>query len=278
MTTHAGDALSALLDGELTDVEAADVRAHVAGCAECSAELEGAREAREMLRGLPAVDPPAGWIEELVSDGKVVALAPRRRLAMTTMITSVAAGLLLLVLAGNQIGLPEHDPRVATAVGVHESSADGLAGSLDPSRAGGGDPTAEAALQRALDRIAAPFVAPRELAGYVLVEATFPDDSVHLVYGKGGHALSLFERRGSVDFDALTHGERRDIAGHAAWQSDDGAVVVVDDDEITFTIVGDEGDAVLDVAGALPSSADASITERVTRAVADALELLSPAP
>jgi anti-sigma factor RsiW len=58
---HAGDALSALLDGMLGPDEAAAVHAHLAGCDLCRAELRAVSEARAWVRALPPVEPPIGF-------------------------------------------------------------------------------------------------------------------------------------------------------------------------------------------------------------------------
>ncbi len=52
---HAGDALSALVDGELGAAEADAVRAHVGSCTDCADELEAVRRSRRVVRLLPAV-------------------------------------------------------------------------------------------------------------------------------------------------------------------------------------------------------------------------------
>lgn len=59
MARHEQERLSAFLDDELSDEEALEVARHVASCAECLAELEGLRAARDALRALPTVRPPA---------------------------------------------------------------------------------------------------------------------------------------------------------------------------------------------------------------------------
>jgi hypothetical protein len=50
-------ALSALVDGALDTQAAAELEAHVAGCAACAAELEGMRRVKSMLAALPQVAP-----------------------------------------------------------------------------------------------------------------------------------------------------------------------------------------------------------------------------
>src|SRR5262245_2252252 len=51
--------ISAGLDGELDARSEAQMRAHVADCALCSAEREAVAETMQWLRALPEVDPPA---------------------------------------------------------------------------------------------------------------------------------------------------------------------------------------------------------------------------
>ncbi|MFO0584887.1 MAG: zf-HC2 domain-containing protein [Anaeromyxobacter sp.] len=59
MTHHAErDLLLDLAYGELSDADARRVRAHVAGCASCRAELERMQGTRELMRTLPEVPAP----------------------------------------------------------------------------------------------------------------------------------------------------------------------------------------------------------------------------
>jgi len=64
---HLGELLSAHLDGELTADETAELEAHLAECGDCRAELEATSAVRSALRGAPAVDPPFGFYERLLS-------------------------------------------------------------------------------------------------------------------------------------------------------------------------------------------------------------------
>ncbi len=64
---HLGDALSALLDGELGDAAAAAARAHLATCSMCETELAEIDQARSWLRDLPPVEPPADFVEHLIA-------------------------------------------------------------------------------------------------------------------------------------------------------------------------------------------------------------------
>jgi len=64
---HLGDALSALLDGELDDAAAEAARAHLAGCQACETERAAIGQARSWLRGLPPVEPPTDLYERLLA-------------------------------------------------------------------------------------------------------------------------------------------------------------------------------------------------------------------
>lgn len=290
MIDHAGDSLSALLDGELGNHEAAAVREHVASCDACANELDDVRQARRMLRELPAVEPPAGWLDHVLADspGAVVRLQPRRRRAFAASGLSIAAALLVMVLVAPTIGPAAHEPGVALAVERHASTVAALGGVFhtNASRNTPTDPAPPTtAVHRSVADLPPGFDAPALVAGYRLIEAYRTDEGgVHLLYRKGQYGLSIFERRGGVDWSKLPSGGRRiSVAGRDAWRWNeepaDGRLLVMDDDDITLTIVGDEaGDAVLEVARALPTSHDVSMEQRIARAMAKALELLSPAP
>ena len=67
---HLGDALSAMLDGELVPSQEATARAHVVACMDCAAELNAVRQARAWVRALPLVDPPFGFYDRILLDGR----------------------------------------------------------------------------------------------------------------------------------------------------------------------------------------------------------------
>lgn len=285
---HAGDALSALLDGELGAVEADEVRAHVAGCHECTRELDDVRTARRIVRQLPAVEPSVDWLDGLLDDAVVGRMHRRRRAALANIAVSVAAALVLLVLSANVIGPARLHPEVANALERHASTVAALgdifkAGLTRLAPANPAPPTT--ASQRSMTDLPAPYEAPKTLVGYRLIEAyRAPDGGVHLLYRKGQYGLSVFETPGGVDWSELPPGgTRMELSGHDAWRWDAqparGRLVVLEGDDMTVMIVGDEpGDAVLSVAAALPRSQSLPMEQRVKRAVAKALELLSPAP
>jgi anti-sigma factor RsiW len=279
---HPGDLLSALLDGELTVDEATEVRAHVDGCPVCRAELEDVRIARRFLRELPAVEPPAWALAEMLAGDKVVSLG-RRRAALVNIAASVAAGVLLLVASASSIAPPALQPEVAGAVTRHASTVSALLGSTGARIVPATAVVPTTAPQRDVEHLPAPYDAPDTLAGYQLVDAYRSPGGVHLLYQRGGFGLSVFELPGSVDWDGLPgDGTRMVLHDHRAWRWDgspaNGRLVVLEDDGMVVIVVGDESaDAVRAVASSLPRARDLPMPQRMTRAVAKALELLSPA-
>lgn len=88
---HLGDLLSALLDGELPADERARASAHLAACADCSAELEAVGQARQWVRDLPSVSPLAEVYD-------LVARQQRRRRGVTALAGAAAAAAALVML------------------------------------------------------------------------------------------------------------------------------------------------------------------------------------
>jgi len=114
---HAGDSLSALLDGELSPAEEAAVQAHLVACMVCRHEMERVGLARRWIRALPPVDPPFGLYERML-----VAYKPgRRRLAMAFVGAAAAVAAVLVSVA--PAPPPAVDPAVATLIEAHATSA-----------------------------------------------------------------------------------------------------------------------------------------------------------
>ena len=114
--THLGDVLSALLDGELTQEEAATATEHLATCAECRAERDHLAEARQAVRDLPVLDlPPPLWVQLMRS---------RRRAARpAAWLGAAAAGVALIGLAAVPTRQHHVTPQMAHLVQVHAASS-----------------------------------------------------------------------------------------------------------------------------------------------------------
>jgi anti-sigma factor RsiW len=112
---HAADALSALLDGQLAGADERSVRAHVARCPACAAELRAVDLARSWVRGLPAVDPPFGFYERLVATPR------RRRWAAASLAAAAAASVAFVgVLPAREAPV---SPAVASLIRTHAVTA-----------------------------------------------------------------------------------------------------------------------------------------------------------
>ncbi len=93
--THAGEALSAYLDGELAIDEQHEVVGHLEGCSDCRRELADLDAARTAVRALPVLEPAVSL--------EVPTLAARRRPARSVAWVAAAAAAVVLVAGG--IGL-----------------------------------------------------------------------------------------------------------------------------------------------------------------------------
>ncbi len=290
MTEHAGDALSALVDGELDPDELDAVRAHVAECSRCADELAAIRRSRRMVRLLPGIDVPDDVTARLLAvEGPGAAgrrwpgaVAQRRRLAAAV---AVAASVAALAMVGGPA-----DPRPgsvsASLTGALEAHADtlqaGLLGALGPTDSPEGSPTT--APPMAVDRLRAPYRAPMVLdGGYRLVQAFRHADGLQLLYQRGPYSLSVFELEGTLDTDALpSDGQWIRDGGEPAFRVTDGAgktLVLLDRSGLTVTAVGDApGEDVLAATRSLPGPRDLPMGTRLRRACADALRALSPLP
>jgi len=86
--SHLGELLSAHLDDEVTPEERTRIEAHLAGCSECSRELEDLDAARSAIRTLPLLDPPRGLVP------RPAARAPWLRRRWVAAAGAIAAGAL----------------------------------------------------------------------------------------------------------------------------------------------------------------------------------------
>ena len=115
------DLISAYLDGECTETERAAVAARLESDTEWQAVFAEVSAARDALRALPPVEPPAGFIEFLIdADAPKRARAHRSRRARTFAgLAAVAA-----IVAGFVLASPKHDntrvaPPIATLADSH---------------------------------------------------------------------------------------------------------------------------------------------------------------
>jgi anti-sigma factor RsiW len=109
---HMGDLLSALVDGELEPASAAAAEEHVAVCPSCQAELADTRATRDLVRGLPMLDPPFALVQRVRRRDR------RRPLAW---VAAGAAAAAVFVLAASP-GPERTTPPVAQFVEAHATA------------------------------------------------------------------------------------------------------------------------------------------------------------
>jgi anti-sigma factor RsiW len=126
---HLGDALSALLDGELAGPQEAAAHAHLAVCQDCAGELRAVSQARTWVRSLPAVDPPFGFYERMLLDHSPVpagagAFANRAAFRRRAGLAAIGAAAAAVTVLG--VGSPSArpvSPAVPRLVEAHAASA-----------------------------------------------------------------------------------------------------------------------------------------------------------
>ena len=94
--THPSELISAYLDGELHGSELAGLLDHLAGCGQCSAELEEIQQVRAAVRSLPVLELPEGIVPE--ADPVVVPLRRNRGVWVGAAAAVVAAVITLAAL------------------------------------------------------------------------------------------------------------------------------------------------------------------------------------
>jgi anti-sigma factor RsiW len=127
---HLGDALSALLDGELASGPLEAARGHLAACPDCVAELRAVSQARTWVRALPPVDPPFGFYERVLrhdTGARIVrSPAPLRRRAGLAVVGLAATAATVL-----GVGSPQQSPAVPSVPHLVQAHAASTTVSFD---------------------------------------------------------------------------------------------------------------------------------------------------
>jgi len=242
-SAHLDDVLSAYLDDELTPAERAEVDQHLAGCAECRADLDAEAEVRLLVRELPAVDPPFGFYERILRDGPAAGQAPakkrRLRFGLVNIAGAAAAWLVVLGVVNINTATGSVEPATADFVDAHASVEPELHASESPEQAA---------------KAQADYRAPERLAGtYQLVGYVDGRDAPQLLYSDGRRIVSMFLRSGQLNQDALpSDAEPVHVNGALAWQvpTSAGGVVFLQRPGVVVILVGADPDRVAsDVAG-----------------------------
>ncbi|MGA7228905.1 MAG: zf-HC2 domain-containing protein [Acidimicrobiia bacterium] len=101
--THAGELISAYLDGELNRSEVDQLFSHLGSCGKCAAELEDTQSVRSAVRSLPLLELPSGLVPE--ADAEVIPLRRNRGF-----LVGAAAAVVALVIAIASLVTPPARP------------------------------------------------------------------------------------------------------------------------------------------------------------------------
>jgi anti-sigma factor RsiW len=212
---HSGEALSALLDGELDEREAEAVGRHLAGCLACCLEMARLSDARRRLRSMATVAAPS----ELTERTRARIGWQRRAVALAAVLGSAGAGLVLWA------ARPEAEVSAipASAYSLVQSSVYAAAGVSAPTlRPGGLSPavtttamtvsvsrsTGPATLAPTpvrlssqpllLGSLPAGYLAPAVIDGMALTGVWHRGAVLAAVYGQGASRLFMIEQAGRL--------------------------------------------------------------------------------
>lgn len=113
---HLDDTLSAYLDDELAPAARREAEAHLAGCADCRAELDDVAAARHAIRLMPVHSSHRLLLD--LDPSPVPTVSPRRRAAWATVAAAVAAGVAMVLPQE-----PEVAPQLPSLAGSHAARA-----------------------------------------------------------------------------------------------------------------------------------------------------------
>ena len=116
--------LSSYIDGEVSAPEATRLEKHLSECDECRRELETLMATVHLLRELPELEPPRSFAPESVPAPPEVA---RGYVWVPRLATSLAAGLLVVLLLGDVSGVLSQSDKAVTATAELESAAAAVA-------------------------------------------------------------------------------------------------------------------------------------------------------
>lgn len=230
-TGHPEDLLSAHVDGELDPAASAEVEAHLAGCAACRRAQGDLREARSLLRSLPAED-AAPVIEGFLTRHRAV-------IRLGTGFVTIAAVVLAALGLNAATHRAELVPDVAAMVQAHVAAA----------------PHGVGDLQRHPD---APYDAPAGLAhGGIHLSRDQAWDGTDLgavVYRDGERAVTVFQQPGRLDWEALPAGRTEELAGVPVWlRPGEPVVAVAEKGDLVVTVVAPDHAGALATVASLPA-------------------------
>ncbi len=264
--------LTAYLDDEVNDVERHTVDQLLATDPSAQALLGELAGVRSLLRSMPVVDPPFGFLERLELDARRQQRAglepvphpsgaPRVR-GRRSVVAAVSATAGLMAVA---IGLAP--AAAATVPPVHSYMERHMA------MTAGGAKAADAAMPMAPMTMAdadahGGGVAMANLAGMDRQNVFAAHDAMQVVYADGDYLMSIYAQPGTVAWNALPPGGAiRTVGTEQVWEFHEGGatLMVMEKGTEVYTLVGAiPPEAVMGAGTSLPDSSP-SLTHRARR-------------
>ena len=265
--------LSAYVDGNVAPADAAVIREHLLGCSHCRGQVEDLRLVRELMRGLPFVEPPLGFYE------RTLRLGPRpRSRAGLRLVVSLTLGVVAVVSLFVVLVVADRQPRAA------DQSLEAMA--LDLGRAGTpGGPSATppstvapSTAGTSPEAAGAATGMPSTLAGYAYTgREEFAGDE-YLVYRRGARRFAVTWEQAELSAAAFPEGAEPEPvpvtegrAWYVAWNA--GGLLFVQRGERAYAVVVDDAADLQAIAAALPADTSGpSAVERIEAAGRSLLE------
>ena len=261
-TDHPDELLTALVDGQLTVDEQDQVQAHLAGCERCARALRAEQAVAGLLRGLPVVEPAAGFYSRVLLAGPTPRRRARRHARFAAANLAAAAAVWVGVVGVARLtGSQTVRPPLADLVSAHASALPAV-GLATPTTAAS---PATGAVADVLSR------------SYRLVETLVVGGRRQAVYADGkGRVLSMFLQPGRLDEASLPDdAEAVAVGGLPAWRitMGDDHVVLLQRPGVVVVLVGpattDDERMVAEASGRAP---EPSVTARIDAAARGLLD------
>ena len=252
---HAGDLVSARLDGELDAATAAWVDSHLDDCADCRGVAGAVEAARSWMRTSPSKD-AAPVVEGVI--------ARRRRLVGTGLaFVGVAWFALGLLAVTSAVTHPQVVPDIDAMVAAHRNASHA---ELDGMRS-----VADGGAHYATPVTVGDRAAPMQR------KAVFDGrDLTTVVYESTEAAVTVFEQPGRVDWSELPDGTTGSVDGRRTWRrAGSPTVVVTEIGDLVVTLVADDLDAAHDVVVTLPAPRRTSTLDRVHDSCQELMEIFA---
>jgi anti-sigma factor RsiW len=255
---HLDDLISGWLDDELDELARAACAAHLEVCEQCRAEVASEQAVRQLLRSLPAVEPPPGYFDALVRRGLTDRVAAQRRVRFGVANLVASAAVWVIVLGAGHLTAPSSvTPQVGTYLSAHRASVvGGSVGSSGPGTVPSLSPVGNAAASGM----------PRAAERFELVDYTDDGRLMRATYSDGLDEVSVFRQLGTMDWNAIDADAKSVKVGRdrgVVLERGDVEVLLFSRREYVYAVVAPPSSGVInELAVALPGSPNPSLLDR----------------